>query len=219
MVRVRVGLRWWAVAFAPLALLAVGLLVTGAIGAALPDPADFGVVSGVPEVWGTALVGLVIVLVNGFGEETGWRGYALPALQRRFGPLTAMLVLFVVWAGWHAPMFLVIASFRDFGPAVTVGWLLGLVAGSVVLGWLANRTGGVAVVAVWHGLFTVVSGTAAATGTLAAVVSTGVMVWAVLLVGMDVVARRCGRPSILGPGPTGPAPRGRKTRAPRAIGP
>jgi membrane protease YdiL (CAAX protease family) len=200
-VRVRIGLRWWAVALAPLGLLAIGLLVTGLTGGALPRYADFGVISGLPAAWGPGFVGLVVVLVNGFGEETGWRGYALTALQRRFGPLTAMLLLAVIWAGWHAPMFLVLGSFRDFGPAVTAGWLLGLAAGSIVLGWLANRTGSVPVVAVWHGLFTVVSGSAAATGTLAAVVSAGVMVWAVLLVGLELAARRRGRPPVLGPRP------------------
>jgi membrane protease YdiL (CAAX protease family) len=199
MVRVRVGPGWWLVALSPLGLLLLGLLTTGLTGDPLPRYADFAAMSGLPSVWGPVLVGAVIVVVNGFGEETGWRGFALPALQRRFDPLTAMLVLAVIWAGWHAPMFLVLTSFRDFGPAVAVGWLLGLVAGSIVLGWLYNRTGSIAVVAVWHGLFNVVSGTAAASGTQAAVVSAAVMVWATLLVGLELVARRRGRPSVLGP--------------------
>jgi uncharacterized protein len=196
--RVRVPLRWWLVAVSPLALLAAALLLAALTGAELPRPADFAVISGLPAAWGPVLVVAVIVVVNGFGEETGWRGYALPALQRRFSPLTSMLLLAVVWAGWHAPMFLVLTSFRAFDAVTAVGWLLGLAAGSVVLGWLAVRTGSVAVVAVWHGLFNVVSGTAAATGTVAAVTSTAVVVWAALLVGADVVARRRGRASVLG---------------------
>jgi uncharacterized protein len=207
MARVRVHPGWWLVALSPLGLALVGLLVTALSGGSLPRFADFGVMSGLWAAWGPVLVGVVIVLVNGFGEETGWRGYALPALQRRFGPLTAMLVLAVIWAGWHAPLFLVLTSFRDFGPAITVGWVLGLVAGSIVLGWLYNRTGSIAVVAVWHGLFNIVSGTAAATGLLAAVVSTGVMVWALVLVGLEVAARRRGKPTVLGPMPTASAVR------------
>jgi uncharacterized protein len=196
--RVGVPVRWWLVALSPLALLAVALLVAAVTGAVLPRPEDFAVISGLPAAWGPVLVVAVIVVVNGFGEETGWRGFALPALQRRFSPLAAMLLLAVLWAGWHAPMFLVLASFQEFDPLTTVGWLIGLTAGSVVLGWMVNRTGSVAVAAVWHGLFNVVSGTAAATGAVAAVTSTAVMVWAALLVGADVVARRRGRASVLG---------------------
>jgi hypothetical protein len=115
--------------------------------------------------------------VNGYGEETGWRGFALPLLQRRFTPLTAMLLLAAIWAGWHLPMFLVVNSFRGFSAVTVVGWLLGLTAGSIVLGWLYNRSGGsVALVAVWHAGFNMVSATAAATGLIAAIVTTAVMV-------------------------------------------
>lgn len=195
----RVPVRWWLVAASPLALLAAGLAATAASGSALPRFADFGVISGLPAAWGPVTVAVIVVLVNGFGEETGWRGFALPALQRRFGPLAGMLLVALLWAGWHAPMFLVLTSFRGFTPLTTVGWLLGLIAGSFVLGWLYNRTRSVAVVAVWHGLFNVASGTAAAVGALAAVVSAAVMVWAVLLIALELRARHHGRPGVLGP--------------------
>src|ERR1700712_5737404 len=167
MVRVRVPWRWWAWALSPLVLLAIGLVTEMATGAQLPQPADFAQMSGLPSAIGVGGV-LVLVLVMGFGEETGWRGFALPLLQRRFSPLTAMLVLAVIWAGWHLPMFLVVNSFRGFSVGTSVGWLLGLTAGSIVLGWLYNRSGGsVALVAVWHAGFNMVSATAAASGLVA----------------------------------------------------
>jgi membrane protease YdiL (CAAX protease family) len=38
-------------------------------------------------------------------EEPGWRGFALPRLEARFGPLRASILLALLWAGWHAPLF------------------------------------------------------------------------------------------------------------------
>jgi membrane protease YdiL (CAAX protease family) len=200
MVRVRVPLRWWAWALSPLALLAIGLVAELIAGEQLPQPADFSRMTGLPSVIGVVGVAVLVLLVNGFGEETGWRGFALPLLQRRFSPLTAMLVLAVIWAGWHLPMFLVVGNFRGFSAGTVVGWLLGLTAGSIVLGWLFNGSGGsVALVAVWHACFNMVSATAAASGLVAAIVTTVVMAQAVVLVGAELVARRRDRPSVLGP--------------------
>ena len=136
MVRVLVPLRWWVVALSPLILLGGVLLVDLIIGAELPAPAAFAEMSGLPAALGLAGVGLLILLVNGFGEETGWRGFALPLLQRRMSPLPAMLVLAVIWAGWHLPMFFVVNNFRSFSAGTIMGWLLGLTAGSILLGWL-----------------------------------------------------------------------------------
>jgi uncharacterized protein len=42
-----------------------------------------------------------------WGAETGWRGFALPRLLTRFSPLTAALLLGVIWGVWHTPAFFV----------------------------------------------------------------------------------------------------------------
>ena len=199
MVRVRVPLRWWVFAVSPLLVLVLVLLVDVAAGRALPAIGDFARFSGVASGWGPLGVGAAIVMINGFGEETGWRGYALPRLQRRYPPLTTTMIVAALWAGWHLPMFFVVDGFRSFTLAITAGWVLGLFCGAIVLTWLYNHTRSILLVALWHGTYNIISGTGAATGLLAAVSTTLVMVLAVALVVLELRATRAGRRSVVGP--------------------
>ena len=196
--RWRVPLRWWLVAVSPVAFLGLALAAMAAAGQALPGVGDYGRFSGIPAM---GLVGVLLLIFAGaLGEETGWRGYALPQLQRRFSPLASSLILAVLWFGWHLPQFFVIATYRDFGPVGYLGMFLGLACGAVMLTWLYNRSGGsILLVAVWHGLYNVVAATQAATGMLAAVVSTLIMIQGIGLIVADLRARRRGQPSVLGP--------------------
>jgi membrane protease YdiL (CAAX protease family) len=83
------------------------------------------------------VMGQVYVVV---AEEFGWRGFALPRLQRRFGSLGASLVLGVLWAGWHLPMFFVPGSFQ-YGQSFTV-YLAIVTMQTILITLLYNRTGG-----------------------------------------------------------------------------
>jgi uncharacterized protein len=141
---------------------------------------------------------VLLIILGAVGEETGWRGYALPQLQRRFSSLASSMILAVLWFAWHIPQFLIIATYRDFAPMQYVGMLLGLICGAVVLTWLYNGSGGsILLVAVWHGLDNVVSAAQAATGLLAAIVSTLIMIQGLALIFLELRARRHGRPSVL----------------------
>jgi membrane protease YdiL (CAAX protease family) len=105
-------------------------------------------------------------------------------------PAMAALVVTGMWALRHVPYFFVLAAYQDLGGGELVGFALGIVAGAFVLTWLYNRSGGsILLPVVWHGIYNVVGATAAATGTIAAVVTTLVMVHGF-----------CGgRPSVIGP--------------------
>ena len=59
---------------------------------------------------------LVVPVFAPIGEEPGWRGFALPRLQRRHSPLVATLMLGVVVAAWHLP--LVFLSEENFEPVM-----------------------------------------------------------------------------------------------------
>jgi membrane protease YdiL (CAAX protease family) len=193
----RMPLRWWAATLSPLAFLAVALAVAAAIGK-LPHASGFGRYSGFPAI-GVVPVAVVAILIT-FGEETGWRGFALPLLQRRYGALAAALLVTPIWALWHLPYFFTVSTYRGFAPVGYVGFVFSLACGSIVLTWLYNGTGGsILACAVWHGLYNLETGTAAATSTIQAVTSAFVYVLAFLLVGFELRARRRGEPSILGP--------------------
>jgi membrane protease YdiL (CAAX protease family) len=142
---------------------------------------------------GIVAVGLLLVVVNGWGEETGWRGYAQEQLQRHRGALAATLMVAVLWAAWHAPMFAVLNSYRSLGLAALPGFFLGLTCGAVVLTWVYNRCGhSILAAAVWHGCYNLAAATQASQGTVAAVVTTAVMVWALVLVVLELRANRRG---------------------------
>ena len=91
------------------------------------------------------------LLFFGFGEEVGWRGFALPRLQSKYNALTASLLLSVFWAVWHWPLFFYRPGYTGMDVAGVVGWLLSLATGSVLLTWLFNSSrGSVLVCAIFH---------------------------------------------------------------------
>lgn len=76
----------------------------------------------------------------GFGEETGWRGFALPEFQKKLKPLAASVLLTVFWAAWHWPLFFYRPGYVSMGFAGIVGWIFSLLTGSVLLTWLYNNS-------------------------------------------------------------------------------
>jgi membrane protease YdiL (CAAX protease family) len=84
--------------------LGLAIVVALAIRAPLPPLSEFAIYSGLPPL-GLPAVLLLVLHFNGFGEEAGWRGFALEPLQRRCGPVVGTLILATLWAGWHTPAF------------------------------------------------------------------------------------------------------------------
>jgi membrane protease YdiL (CAAX protease family) len=126
---------WWAIA---VGLYPVIILLGTAISAGLALPAPARNATG-PWYWLLldTLIMLPYFLFAGGGlEEPGWRGFALPLLQKRYSPLRSSLILAVIWAFWHWPMLQV-------GLLGMVIYLLLYVAPpAILLTAIFNRTGG-----------------------------------------------------------------------------
>lgn len=136
----RVGLRWY------LAVLAVTLVqpaVVSVVAVAAGLPLAFGELPVRVPVFLAAVV--VVLLVGGGQEEPGWRGYMLPRLQSRMSPLAASVVVGVVWAVWHLPLF--VLGFADYADRSFLLYLPVLIGFAVVLTWLYNATHGSVVLA------------------------------------------------------------------------
>ena len=80
------------------------------------------------------------------GEEVGWRGFALPRMQSRYGPLWGTLLLGVLWCFWHLPEYLTpnmgggpgtgLVTFLTNFPL----FLLFVLALSIIFTWVFNHT-------------------------------------------------------------------------------
>src|SRR5437016_12048571 len=82
---------------------------TAAVFAAAFTAAFFMTESGIERWQWSALSQIVLLfapnLLGGpIGEEAGWRGYALPRLQRHLNPTMSSLILGFLWANWHLPL-------------------------------------------------------------------------------------------------------------------
>jgi membrane protease YdiL (CAAX protease family) len=97
----------------------------------------------------------VYVVFHGpLGEEAGWRGFALPRLQSRYGPLIGSLILAPVWALWHLPMFWVPAW--KFPPTLLnlALFILASIPLTIIMTWIFNNTKGSLLIAVLvHAVF------------------------------------------------------------------
>jgi membrane protease YdiL (CAAX protease family) len=84
------GPRWISklmLALSPLVLGAVALTILPLLGKPLPAVGAFAQVPGMPDGWPLAWVLAAVIVVNGFGEETGWRGFLTERLLRTQGKL------------------------------------------------------------------------------------------------------------------------------------
>ena len=119
---------WWGWLFTILGIPAIIYMGAALVGT-ISEPFPF-------SPWYQVFPALAMALFLGPIEEFGWRGFALPLLQRRFAPFWAGLILGVIWMIWHIPAFLIGGtpqSAWSFAP-----YFVGGVAASLIITVLFN---------------------------------------------------------------------------------
>lgn len=149
----RVNIQWWAIALLfTIIPSVVGLYLFDLLGGPTVDW------SGLEPLY-TVVPGIVMLtILAGFGEEFGWRGFALPRLQTRYNALVSSIIVGTLWSIWHIPLYFLEGSLQydfrmDAGliPAI-LGYTVYLIAWSIQATWLFNNTkGSVLLAAVFHG--------------------------------------------------------------------
>lgn len=138
--RFRVHAVWYAIPF----IVHVGTTVVAGLATSTLGQGDFGLA----RPWFAFVPTFAMMIVGGGLEELGWRGLALPELQKRFNPLAATVILGLVWTVWHAPLFCVEGAVqKELSPI----WFTASVMGhAFILTWLFNKTRSVPICVIYH---------------------------------------------------------------------
>lgn len=146
----RVGAAWYAVALLAAPLLAMTVTSTLAFFSREFVP---GILAADDKV-AVVLLGLVVGTIAGFFEELGWTGFAIPRLKQHHSVLATGLIVGLLWSGWH--VLVVVWGIGERAGAIPlpvfiiVDGLAGLPAFRVLMVWVYDRTGSLAVGMLMH---------------------------------------------------------------------
>jgi membrane protease YdiL (CAAX protease family) len=91
------------------------------------------------------------ILFPSLGEEPGWRGFALPRLQVRYGPLLGTTILGFLHGLWHLPAFFT-PFLGPFTPSRFLAFIITAVFASYFYTWIFNNTrGSILIAMITHG--------------------------------------------------------------------
>jgi membrane protease YdiL (CAAX protease family) len=178
----RVGMHYYAFGLVvPALLFMLSVLGNRLIEGEWPDLSRLGEADYVAAPGPAGVVALWLV-TYGLGEETGWRGFALPRLQRTRSAASATLILGLLWGCWHLPAFTFRDTYIEMGMLGFPLLLVSIVFASMVFTWLYNSTeGSLLIVILFHAVFNWLS-VSEAGGPLAAPIMTApIILWALLI--------------------------------------
>jgi membrane protease YdiL (CAAX protease family) len=92
---------------------------------------------------------LPLIILGPLSEEIGWRGYALPRLQKKWNALASSVILGFFWSLWHFPLFYMPGTTQNTFNIPFISFMTGLIAISIIYTWIFNNTGQ----SVWSAIF------------------------------------------------------------------
>jgi len=137
MIKWNVGLLWIIIAaLSPIVIFAVTVLAIYFSSGQLLDLSLLGKINFLPNlgIWAW----LFWIMTSGLGEETGWRGFALPRMQKNRSALSAAIILGLIWSCWHLPAFFYLPNYMKMGIPFFPVFALGVISGSILFTWLFN---------------------------------------------------------------------------------
>ncbi|WP_035984323.1 type II CAAX endopeptidase family protein [Leptolyngbya sp. KIOST-1] len=143
LIRWRVAPVWYVVAvLGPAVLLITAQVITRLLGLSVTITMPPAVLS--PYV----IFSFTVNFLANTCEEIGWRGFALPRLQKRHNALVSTLIVGTLWGLWHLPLFFLSGAMSEY-PFL---WFISIVADAFVYTWIYNSTkGNILLVALLHG--------------------------------------------------------------------
>lgn len=169
-------------ALSPLPVAALIFVVLNFLGNPFPPLHDFMLYPGLPAGLSVWSVLILVFIVNGYGEEVGWRGFVTEQLLVRYSKFQTTLRVTVLWLLWHAPLFWLNQSMTELVGPMMLGWAFGLLCGAFVLTYLYLLSGrSILVLALWHTTYNMMVAPPAGAGLPAAVITTVVMIWGMVI--------------------------------------
>lgn len=149
-VRWRVGIQWYLFVFCSYGLIILAALgVNTLLGGALPEGVELTPWYTVPLQF-VLLFPLYLFVGGPLAEEPGWRGFALPRLLRGHSALFSSLLIGIIWACWHLPLFWVPGSGSGTGLVGFIWFFLQLSGWGILLGLVYINTGSLLLCVLFH---------------------------------------------------------------------
>jgi membrane protease YdiL (CAAX protease family) len=178
----RVEGRYYAfVLLGPAGLFALACLLNRVVTGEWPDLSLLGLPDYLPYITPIGTLGLWLFTYS-LGEESGWRGFALPRLQKNRSAASATLVLALLWAGWHLPAFFYRDTYAGLGMLGFPMFAVSILFTAMVFTWLYNSTGGSVWMAIlFHAVFNWLAVSEAGGQFAAPIMSIPIIVWALVI--------------------------------------
>lgn len=137
----RVGIQWYLIVLlGPSLMMVFSIYLYSLLGKGTGISTHVQVSSMIGEHFLALFIIFIYQSLIVWGEEIGWRGFALPSLQGKYHPLLASVILGILWGGWHLPWFWIEGSVQQ---SMSVPFfILATVGYSIIYTWIYNGTRG-----------------------------------------------------------------------------